>query len=452
MKKNNGVTLIVLAVTIVILTILSGVAINQALGDGGLINKTKDEKNTSRIKLINEAIQSYNLENKLGPTAEDIAEVLLRKNLINEDEKAEIDQTDRLTIGNETILVKKRTNVDEKAKYNSTIDGRSPHSYNPIIPEGYTPIDAGEASWGDGTTNPARNSVDHGLVIKDDAGNEWVWIPVEASVLSSMYVTSNDGIALSGGVGVTTKMYTNSVTIGRTGNTVTISRSTPNTTSYKYKEPDLVTGCDKNEAYYKTILGYDTPKAMAEAFVLDYSNMINRIKKYGGFYIGRYELSKEGVQKGKVTLINTNWHNLYKKCTTLNASDKVESKMIWGIQWDLACDFISKKGEQKSITNSTTWGNYNNSTGDAAVMDGETKKYGSKQVTGFSEYWKANNIYDLAGNCWEWIQEAYNNDSRATRGGYYSTSGSSCPASYRSSYYAYDSYDYYGSRPTLIIK
>jgi len=269
MKKNNGVTLIVLAVTIVILTILSGVAINQALGDGGLINKTKDEKNTSRIKLINEAIQSYNLENKLGPTAEDIAEVLLRKNLINEDEKAEIDQTDRLTIGNETILVKKRTNVDEKAKYNSTIDGRSPHSYNPIIPEGYTPIDAGEASWGDGTTNPARNSVDHGLVIKDDAGNEWVWIPVEASVLSSMYVTSNDGIALSGGVGVTTKMYTNSVTIGRTGNTVTISRSTPNTTSYKYKEPDLVTGCDKNEAYYKTILGYDTPKAMAEAFVLD---------------------------------------------------------------------------------------------------------------------------------------------------------------------------------------
>lgn len=122
MKKNNGVTLIVLAVTIVILTILSGVAINQALGDGGLINKTKNEKNTSRIKLINEAIQSYNLENKLGPTAEDIAEVLLRKNLINEDEKAEIDQTDRLTIGNETILVKKRTNVDEKAKYNSTID------------------------------------------------------------------------------------------------------------------------------------------------------------------------------------------------------------------------------------------------------------------------------------------------------------------------------------------
>jgi len=49
----------------------------------------------------------------------------------------------------------------------------------------------------------------------------------------------------------------------------------------------------KDEAYYKTILGFDTPKAMAEAFTSDYANMISSIKKYGGFYIGRYELSNE---------------------------------------------------------------------------------------------------------------------------------------------------------------
>ena len=455
MKKNNGVTLIVLAVTIVILTILSGVAINQALGDGGLINKTKDEKNTSRIKLINEAIQSYNLENKLGPTAEDIAEVLLRKNLINEDEKAEIDQTNRLTIGNETILVKKRTNVDEKAKYNSTIDGRSPHSYNPIIPEGYTPIDAGEASWGDGTTNPARNSVDHGLVIKDDDNNEWVWVPVGPITI---YKYIENGVPLAGSVGVNTKYYSNTITIGKVGDTVTLSRSTPNTTDYR--EPDLVVGSnsashDKNESCYKTILGYDSPKAMAEAFTRDYANMIESIQKYGGFYIGRYELSNEGVQKGKATLTGTKWYNLYKKCTTLNASDKVESKMIWGIQWDLACDFISRKGEQKSITDSTTWGNYSHSSGNAAVMDGTTQKYGSKQVTGFSEYWKANNIYDIAGNCWELTQEAVSTGDRTSRGGDSTVNGSSDPASTRnatSTTRTTATAATYGSRPTLIIK
>ena len=456
MKKNNGVTLIVLAVTIVILTILSGVAINQALGDGGLINKTKDEKNTSRIKLINEAIQSYNLENKLGPTAEDIAEVLLRKNLINEDEKAEIDQTDRLTIGNETILVKKRTNVDEKAKYNSTIDGRSPHSYNPIIPEGYTPINAGEASWGDGPTNPARNSVDHGLVIKDDDNNEWVWVPVGPITI---YKYIENGVPLAGSVGVNTKYYSNTITIGKVGDTVTLSRSTPNTKDCR--EPDLVTDYDKDEAYYKTILGFDSPKAMAEAFTIDYSNMIASIKKYGGFYIGRYELSNEGVQKGKATLTNANWYKLYKQCTTLNASEKVESRMIWGIQWDLVCDFISKKGEQKSITNSTSWGNYYVSTENAAVMDGTTKMYGKKQVTGFSEYWKANNIYDLAGNCYEVSQEACGTYFRGVRGGgYYPGLVSFDSASsiigtgfvYINGGVTNDTLEMAGSRPILIIE
>ena len=254
---------------------------------------------------------------------------------------------------------------------------------------------------------------------------------MEASVLSSMYVTSNDGIALSGDVGVATNLYTKTTTIGKNGDTTTITRGMPNTMDKR--EPDIVIDGDKDETYYKTVLGFESSGAMAEAFTADYANMIASIEKYGGFYIGRYELSNEGVQKEKATLTNKNWYELYKKCMTLNASGKVETKMIWGIQWDLVCDFISKKGEQKSITNSTTCGNYSNSSGNAAVMDGETKKYGSKQVTGFSEYWKSNNIYDLAGNCWEWTQEANNTNSRASRGGSYGDNASSTPASCRSS-------------------
>ncbi len=72
-------------------------------------------------------------------------------------------------------------------------------------------------------------------------------------------------------------------------------------------------------------------------------------------------------------------------------------------------------------------------------MDGTTQKYGSKQATGYSEYWKANNIYDLAGNCWEWTQEAYDTDSRASRGGVYYKDSSSCPASGRYDYNANNS-------------
>ena len=357
--------------------------------------------------------------------------------------------SDGITLKMNTWKIMK-VSLNTEATGNGTINGGTPNTNNPIIPRGYIPINAGSATWGNGTSSPAQSSVDNGLVIKDSKGNEWVWIPVEESVLSGMYVTSNDGIALSGDVGVTTKMYTNSVTIGRTGNTVTLSRSKPNTTGWR--EPDLVTDYDKDESYYKTILGYDSPKTMAEAFTRDYANMIASIQKYGGFYIGRYELSIEGVQKGKTTLTDTNWYDLYKKCTTLNASDKVESKMIWGIQWDLACDFISKKGEQKSITNSNTWGNYADSTGKAAVMNGTTKMYGNKQVTGFSEYWKANNIYDLAGNCWEWTQGADNTGYRVGRGGRCGRNGSGYPASDRVNGSANNGGDSTCSRPTLIIK
>ena len=398
-KYEGGITLVALVVTIVILLILAGVSLNLVIGNEGILTRSK------------EAV------NKYGKQAENEQQAL-------NDVEDWMDEQ----FGDTGM---KKVTVNTKATKNGTIDGKEPNINNPIIPKGYTPINAGNATWGDGSSSPAQSSIDNGLVIKDDNNNEWVWIPVEASTLSSMYKTSTktDGETISGDVGVTTKMYTKTTTIGRTGDTETLSRGIPNTTDYR--EPDLVTSFDKNEKFYKTALGFDRPKAMAEAFTADYANMIASIQKYGGFYIGRYELSNEGVQKGKATLTNKNWYELYKKCTELNASDKVESKMIWGIQWDLACDFISKKGEQKSIKDSTAWGNYKDSTGNAAVMDGTTQKYGSKQVTGYSEYWKANNIYDIAGNCWEWTQEAVSTYGRACRGCSYGNDGSSGPASYR---------------------
>ena len=399
MKKENGITLVALVVTIVVLIIIAGVTLSLTIDNGGIMKRAKT------------AVNDY--------ASQDTKEEKYFNDLADWVDKN----------GKESGIAK--VPVNTKAEENGTINGKKPGTNNPVIPGGYTPIDAGDAKWGNGNSAPTQDSVDHGLVIKDDAGNEWVWVPVEASVLSSMYVTSNNGIALSGDVGVTTKMYTNSVTIGRTGDTVTISRSTPNATSYR--EPDIVVKYDKTEEYYKTVLGFDSTKIMAETLTSDYINMINSIKKYGGFYIGRYELSNEGVQKEKTTLTNTNWYNLYKKCTMLNASDEVESRMIWGIQWDLACDFISKKGEKKSITNSTAWGNYKDSISPANTGNYEKNANGSavKKATGSNEAWKANNIYDLAGNCQEWTQEMSGTDSRTGRGGRYTYSGSSSPASAR---------------------
>ena len=162
--------------------------------------------------------------------------------------------------------------------------------------------------------------------------------------------------------------------------------------------------------------------------------MIESVSKYGGFYIGRYELSEAGVQKDKATLTNTNWYNLYKKCKELNASDKVETRMIWGCQWDVTMNWLISSGAKTSNEvnkDSSSWGNYNNTS--VKANDGTTvlKANGTsaKLNTGKTTFTMANNIYDLAGNCCEWTQEADYSNFRASRGGNYYSVGSFFPAS-----------------------
>ena len=114
--------------------------------------------------------------------------------------------------------------------------------------------------------------------------------------------------------------------------------------------------------------------------------------------------------------------------------------MIWGLQWDATCNWLDNSGF--SITDSSTWGNYSNNT---------VYGHGSKQNTGYSESWKANNIYDFAGNCFEFTQEAKSTSIRAGRGGYYGDNGSSSLASSRGSYFPTIASSYFGSRPTLYL-
>ena len=263
-----------------------------------------------------------------------------------------------------------------------------------------------------------------------------MWVPVpDATVMYTAETTETS---------VTTPYYSKSEIIS--GQT----RVKPGDTN-DCREPDLVTGDDgtSDDCSNYSTAGFSSLNAMATKIVADYKQMIESIAKYKGFYIGRYELTANGTKAGE-PITNTDWYTLYANCKSLSVSEAAVTRMIWGCQWDVTCNWLVSSGGKKSdevFTDSSSWGNYNDSTGNAAV-DG----YGSKQNTGYSEYWKANNIYDFAGNCWEWTQEGVSTDRRVIRGGKYNSDGFHNPASCKSNYPSTDSLSStMSSRPTLIV-
>ena len=410
MKKENGITLVALVVTIVVLIIIAGVTLSLTIGNGGIMKRAKT------------AVNDYaSQDTKEEKHFNDLAD-WVDKN------------------GNESGIAK--VPVNTKTEENGTINGKKPGTNNPVIPGGYTPIDAGDAKWGDGSSAPTQDSVDHGLVIKDDAGNEWVWVPVEK--ISKYYESVDSGVAISSGSTVTTKKYTkSSIEIGREEDKTTITRGLPSSDSYR--EPALLVTTRDSDVNAKKA-GFTDANDMATKMVREYETMIKSIEKYGGFYIGRYELSgtvDNPTEKTGATITNTDWYDLYNACKKIGGSDEegIATRMIWGCQWDATCDFISKKGEQKSITDSRKWGNCHDSMDPANKGNYEqnTKGYAIKKNTGSNEAWKANNIYDIAGNCCEWTQEASSTGSRTFRGGSYGHKGSSTPASARFRDYPTDS-------------
>ena len=222
---------------------------------------------------------------------------------------------------------------------------------------------------------------------KNLVGNQWVWVPVETP--SSLYTTVDAGVALKGSTGAKTTKYPNSAIISG------ITRGLPGSTSYR--EPDILTYSGLDDTNYETA-GFSSLANMAETMVREYEEMIASLEKYKGFYIGRYELTANGEKTGATQSCENgvNWYTLYKNCKTLAVGSKVKTRMIWGLQWDETCKWLDSSGF--SITDSSTWGNYSNNT---------AYGHGSLQNTGSSESWKANNIYDFAGNFFEFTQEAY---------------------------------------------
>ncbi|MEI3390442.1 MAG: SUMF1/EgtB/PvdO family nonheme iron enzyme [Clostridia bacterium] len=407
-KKISGITLIALVVTIVVLLILAGITISLVFSENGIIAKAREAAEKTNQAVINEQEQM----NEVGTIID---------NMLN-------------GIGESTPPKPEGPEMPEGWDGNKVNAVESADKVVVPVPKGYT-----------ASSVATENKVSEGFVIyentngedkkeevndnnKDTARttrNQFVWVPVANP--SEMYGTDKDGKKWG-------KLYNfsaNGITAKNWTEQDSVISITATSGGSSFREPDIIDADSSNSV---TISQLET----------EFNNMIESVKKYGGFYIGRYEtgnLSQEkaSIIKNNSDIGNQTWYTMYKKAKGIAVNNNVTSSMIWGSQWDATMRWMYNSGneEKKKYTyDSRGKGNYSSD---------------SPIATGSIEAYAVNNIYDMAGNVSDWTIEAYSTVLRVTRGGNYSDDGSNGPASVRRSSNPTNSIDNYGFRVALYM-
>ena len=243
--------------------------------------------------------------------------------------------------------------------------------------------------------------VEEGIVIEDDSGNQFVWIPVgEYKVSTSINSTGKLTNELS------RRTFTNS------GST-------------------LVNGDDIIDTYY---YGEGNTKYTSVA-----KDQIDAFKTSAtankGFYIGRYEAGTETertaktdpltmplVQANKYPYVYVTRDQAKEQAEAMYSGNKyVTSELTSSYAWDTALNFIcqtNEEGYKLATTTDRTYGNTNTK---------NKTKTGAYTVNGEVSD-KYSNIFDILGNCWEWTTEYSSNNVHSyccvSRGGsYYNSNG-----------------------------
>ena len=166
LKKQKGITLIALVVTIVVLLILAGVTISLLLDENGIIAKSKDARNANRAGAIKEEItlwkaDKFAADNGAGSheSMDDFLARLKTRGLISDEDIATIKDTRKLQVGKETIVFPSDAKTLVQAFKDNEIKVGDYLNYNDYVDETKTCTTlTNENGWGDQKYTATKNT------------------------------------------------------------------------------------------------------------------------------------------------------------------------------------------------------------------------------------------------------------------------------------------------------
>ena len=420
--KNKGVTLIALAVTIVVMLILAGVTISVLNGENGIVKQAQKAKEESKIKELKEKVRidiaGKRVENINGELRVSVLKEILDKYFDNVPVETQITSETELKAKEEYGKYEMKISdidVGEITYETSYTIFKDVNGEQVPIPEGYIVSE-----------NSDENIVNKGLVVSDSRGNEYVWISctVDSSSNKLQYKRTEWGVEKDG---------------------------TDNSRAIK----DELTLKDIDVTYSKTDTDNGINEEISKEIVAQINAEKESIKKYGGYYIGRYEVGKDNktavIKAEQEPYVNIKWSKAYELAKGIGGGEGATTYLCSSYSWDTAINFIQNTTGKNYATSIIGFnGNWKSQ---------EVKDSSGKVIKPVNTAQRLNtglttalcNIYDMGGNVGEFTTELNPGTSETVvlRGG---VSALNSPAGYRWDDYSGFAGSSYGFRATLFLK